>query len=46
MVLRGEREDELKLVMNSEELGACGGDSKMFLSRLREKGVVGEKGES
>ena len=35
-----EEEGKLKVIMDSEELAACGGDVKMFVGKLREKGVL------
>ena len=40
MVLEEEEGGELKVVMDSEELASCGGDVKMFVGKLREKGVL------
>lgn len=41
MVLEEEEGGGLKVVMDSEELAGCGGDVKVFVGMLREKGVIG-----
>lgn len=40
MVLEEEEGGGLRVVMDSEELAACGGDVKLFIGKLREKGVL------
>lgn len=42
MVLEEDGEGALKVVMDSEELAGCGGDVKVFVGKLREKGVLGD----
>ena len=40
MVLEGDKEGGLKVVMESEELGACAGDPQQFVKKLRETGAL------
>ena len=40
VVLAGDNEGGLEVVMDSSELGACAGDPQRFVSKLREKGVL------
>ena len=40
LVVSGRTENGLKLVMNKDELGSCGGDAQKFVEMLRQKGVL------
>lgn len=44
LVVSGDAEKNLEVVMNKAELGTCGGDAKKFVVMLREKGVLGSSG--
>ncbi|KAF6231694.1 hypothetical protein HO173_009996 [Letharia columbiana] len=40
MILAGEGEGNLRVVMDRQELGECGGNAQQLAAKLREKGVV------
>ncbi len=40
MVLSGDNEGSLKVVMDSSELGTCAGNPQQFVNKLREKGAL------
>lgn len=40
LVVSGDTENGLKVVMNKSELGSCGGDAQKFVAMLRQKGVL------
>ena len=41
LVVSGDTKNDLKVVMNKDELGSCGGDAQKFVAMLRQKGVLG-----
>ena len=44
VVLSGDKEGNLKVVIDNSELGACAGDPQKFVTKLREKGVLPSSG--
>ena len=43
LVVSGDADKNLKVVMNRDELGSCGGDAQKFIGMLRDKGVLGSQ---
>lgn len=41
LVVLGDGERDLKVVMSKDKLGSCGGDAQKFIGVLRENGVLG-----
>ena len=44
MVLMGDGDGNLRLVMSNEELAKCDGKAEVMVEKLKEKGVVEESG--
>lgn len=40
MILAGEGKGNLRVAMDRQELGECGGNAQQLAAKLREKGVV------